>query len=215
MWEEVAAGVGKASWMDRRTGRWVVIVALALAVALVLVALILRSSGAGWETGQVEARPGELPGGVSARQAFSAAQAAAQGWQEDARPAIVSAHWRRERGRWPTAVAWTFQFYSPATQKMAVVLVEGGQARLFREDRVPYPLLTFDEGRWRVDSPAALESWWGAGGSAFAARGREMDLLAQLRASDGNRPVWTITGIIGDQVWSVQLDGMTGEQVQE
>ena len=195
--------------------RWAVVVALALAVALVLTALILQEPQAGTAGGGAQPPPADLVEGTSARQAFAAALEVAQGWQSDARPATVSGHWRPLRGGWSGRVVWSFQFYSPSTRRLAVVIVEGGRASLLREARTPYTVPTFDPADWRVDSPAAVESWWEAGGDRFFSLRREVDLVAQLRAAEGGTLRWTVTGVAGDQVWTVVLDGVTGERVQE
>lgn len=214
-------GRGKeiASVRRRRAVRWVVVLGLAVVVALGLAVLILRLSQPSWEAVQSPAPvrlPPGLAGGTTARQAYPPAAEVAQSWQPDGRLAVVSAHWRPRQGRWPTGVAWMFHFYSSGARRFAVILVEGGRARLLREAVSPYPLPTFAEADWQVDSSTALEVWWGAGGETFQARHSEVDLTAQLRVPDrGDRPVWTVTGVAGDQVRTVVVDGTTGERVQE
>jgi len=38
-----------------------------------------------------------------------------------------------------------------------------------------------------------------------------------LRPAEGGegRPVWTVTGLSGDRVWIVVVDGVTGERLQD
>jgi hypothetical protein len=209
----------------RGAGRWAAVLGLAFVAALGLALLVLwlyRPSQRpdGVETGGWSAYadlPASLSGGPSARRAYSPAAEVARTWQPDSCPAIVSAHWRPRQGRWPTDIAWMFQFYSPATRRLAVIVVEGGRARLLQETASPYPLPTFDEADWQVDSHAALDAWWGAGGAAFLSTHSEVDLMAQLRALEGReyRLVWTIAGIAGDQVKRLVVDGTTGERVQD
>ncbi len=197
---------------------------LTFVVALGLALLILwvyrssqRSDGAeagGWSA--YADLPASLSGGPSALRAYSPASEIARAWQPDARPAIVSAHWRPRQGRWPTDIAWMFQFYSPATHRRAIIVVTGGRARLLRDALSPYPLPTFDETDWQVDSYAALSAWWSGGGAAFLSTHHEVDLTAQLRVLEGeDRPVWTVSGITGGQMKILVVDGTTGEQVQD
>jgi hypothetical protein len=204
------------------TGRWILFLGLTFFVALVAAVAILtlyqaspQAPGAGEPSAPI-ALPADLTGGVSARQAYPSAANVAQSWQADGQLAIVSAHWQPRRGRWSAEVAWMFQFYSPATHRLAVVIVDGGRALLLREALSPYSVPTFGEGDWQVDSPAALDAWWNDGGAHFLSTYSEVDLMAQLRVLDreDNRLAWTVTGVAGNQVKKVVVDGQTGERVQ-
>jgi hypothetical protein len=110
-----------------------------------------------------------------------------------------------------------FQFYSPTVRRLAVVIVDGGRARLLQETRSPYPLPTFSADDWQVDSLAALDAWWSAGGATFLSIYSEIDLTAQLRVLEGQdgRLAWTVTGIAGGQTKTLIVDGTTGERVQD
>ena len=210
----------------RGTDRWPIVLGLAFVVALGLALLVLslyRPSQPPREREDVGAGlsvttdlPSSLAEGPTARQAYPPAMDVARSWQADGHLAVVSAHWRPRQGRWPTEVTWMFQFYSPAARRLAVVVVEGGRARLLREAVSPYPLPSFSETDWQVDSLAALDAWWSAGGATFLSIHSEVDLMAQLRPLEGGggQPMWTVTGIAGDQVKNLVVDGMTGEQVQ-
>ena len=205
--------------------RWAVLLTLIFVVALVLALLVLalyRPSERPADTG-AGAAPANLPAslaeGVTARQAYPPAAEIAQSWQPDGQLAIVTAHWRPRQGRWPTDVTWMFQFYSPDTRRLAVVVVDGGRARLLREAVSPYPLPTFSTEDWQLDSLAALGVWWNAGGGTFASLYSEVDLTAQLRVLDGDgeggRLAWAVTGITGGQVKRLVVDGTTGEQIED
>lgn len=198
-------------------GRWAVVLALAFGAALGLTALLLeqRGSSEGW-TGP-SGPPAGLPGGMTARQAYPPAAQAAQAWQADAALTAASAYWQPRQGRWPGHTVWTFQFYSPATARLAVMVVEEGRARLLRETVSPYPLTPFSQTQWQTDSTQALETWWREGGATFLALQARVELTAQLRAPEGRSgpPIWTVTGVAGEQWWTVRVDGMTGERLQE
>jgi hypothetical protein len=155
-----------------KASRWTVVVSLTFVVALAVASLVLWLS----RPGRSPQPPQQVPGGEAtspgllahlaeaptARQLYPAAAKVAQSWQPDARVAAVSAHWRPERGRWSADVTWTFQFYSPVTRRVAVIIVEGGRAQLLRESVAPYRLAILDEADWQVDSDAALDAWWRA-----------------------------------------------------
>ncbi|MCP4540995.1 MAG: hypothetical protein GY832_27990 [Chloroflexi bacterium] len=205
----------------KRSVRWMILLGLAFVIALGIVWLILALG-----------RPsplfqGEQPGGVTlpvslaesvtARSAYPFAVSVAQSWQPDGQLAIVSAHWRPNRGRWPTDVVWLFQFYSPSARRLAVVVVDGARAWLLQEMSSPYVVPTFSEDEWQVDSTAALDTWWNTSGASFKSVYSEIDVAAQLRVMDGgnDRLAWSITGIAGDRVKKSIIDGATGELVQD
>jgi hypothetical protein len=209
-----------------REGRrqWFVILSGAFLVALAVALLILWLYEPSQPSQQPQGEAGmstSLPAGLAeapvAREAYPAAVEVARSWQSDAGVAIAAAHWQPRRGRWPSDVTWLFQFYSPASRRMAAVVVEGGRARLLREARSLYPLPIFDETDWQVDSRAALDAWWRSGGVTLMPANSEVDVTAQLRVQPGEdgRLAWTITGIIGDRVESLIVDATTGEQLED
>jgi hypothetical protein len=198
------------------TGRWAIIIGLAFATALVLAILVLQHSWGNTTTPTVAYLPDSFASGTSARQAFPPAAAAALLWQADAQPAAAMAHWKPIHGRWPGRVTWVFHFYSPETHRLAVISVTDGQAYILREALSPYRLDVFAQDDWQVDSAQALSTWWAAGGGDFLHYYPEADLAIQLRATDEGTAqlVWTITGIAGEQLWIVSVNGTTGEQLQ-
>lgn len=204
--------------------RWFVVLSGAFLIALAVALLVLwlykpsqPSQQPQEEVGMLTSLPAGLAEAPVARDAYPAAVEVARSWQSDAGVAIAAAHWRPRQGRWPSDVTWMFQFYSPASRRMASVVVEGGRARLLREARSLYPLPVFDEAGWQVDSRAALDAWWRGGGVTLMPANSEVDLMAQLRVQQGEdgRLAWTITGIIGDRVESLVVDATTGEQLED
>ncbi|HUV89990.1 MAG TPA: hypothetical protein VMY80_10075 [Anaerolineae bacterium] len=162
-------------------------------VLLVIVGTLIY----GWLVGPaVSPAAGMAPQTVTARQALAPAAELAGQWREDARLAAVYARWpvaeMQEEGR----VEWTFQFFSPSTQRLSLIAVAGGKARLVRESLSPYPLSTFSPEEWRMDSDRALQAWWNRGGEDLVARRPDADLAMQLRMPDegGGQPLWTVVG---------------------
>lgn len=197
-------------------GRWAVLLGLAFIAALALAVLILWASP-GPSGGNPPGPPMPLPLEPTARQAYRAAQEAAQAWQMDALPSSLSAHWQRTRGRWPTQNVWTVHFYSPSSGRLAVFLVEVGRTRMLREAFSPYPLPTFAEDQWKADSPQALEAWWGSGGADFLARHSDAEVTLQLKPTSptDNRPEWVITAVAGRQVQVVAISGVDGQPLPQ
>jgi|YNPBryBLVA2012_1023415.scaffolds.fasta_scaffold01489_3 hypothetical protein len=196
---------------NRSGGRWVLLLGLAFVLSLALAILLIRQSPGQAYPPAVAVSSLDLGTGIPARQAYARAVEVARNWQADAELALVSAYWRARQGGW-SGSGWAFQFFSPASGRLAIVLVEPQEARLLRESPCPYPMLTFTADAWQVDSPAAVQTWLAQGGSQFLARPEEVDLALTLRVeSAGEPPVWTITGVGGDQVWTVQVDGTSGE----
>jgi hypothetical protein len=212
----VAKAAGKGE------GRWLIPLVLTFIGAVVLVGLILAL----YRPFQEEAaegvapqnRPAALAEGVTAKGVYAAAMEEARSWQPDGQLAIVSAHWRTRDRQWLANVSWMFQFYSPSTRRLAVIVVDKGRARLLSESPTPYSLPTIDQEQWQVDSLAALNTWWNLGGGTFVSLNPELDLTAQLRpvqdAQAGDRLVWSVVGVVGSQVKRLTIDGTTGEPVQ-
>ena len=142
--------------------------------------------------------PASLLEAPTARQFYPAAAEVARSWHPDARVAALSAHWRSERGRWSADVTWMFRFYSPATRRVAVVIVEAA-------------------GLGLVEGLAARVGGGGGGRGTIVYIHPEADVVAQLRMlpGEGDRLAWTVTGIFGDQVSRLIIDGTTGEWIQD
>lgn len=214
----------KEGGRETQEKQWGAVLGLTFVLALVLALLIVwlyRPS----EPLVLSREPGEervafdlptvLAEGTSARKAYQLAAREALAWQPDARPAIVSAHWRPRQGGWSSNVVWTFQFYSASTRRLAVMVVDGSQTQLLQDVRSPYALPTFEDEDWQIDSREAVQTWWNNGGGAFHTTHSDVNLIAQLRVleeADG-RLVWRVTGVAGAQVRQVDVDGATGEQL--
>jgi len=162
-------------------------------VLLVIVGTLIY----GWLVGPAASpAAGMAPQTVTARQALAPAAELAGQWREDARLAAVSARWPAAQVQEGSQVEWAFQFFSPSTQRLALIVVAGGKARLVRESLSPYPLSTFSPEEWRMDSDRALQAWWNRGGEDLVARRPDADLAMQLRMPDegGGQPLWTVVG---------------------
>jgi hypothetical protein len=183
--------------MTRRPGvRWSLWLALGLIVLTVVGALLLydRLGGSAAPTPAASVAGGQ----VTARQAFGPAAGLARQWQEDVRLAAVSGYWPAVGMQPGGQVEWAFQFFSPSTQRLALVTVAGGTARMVRESVSPYAVPTFLAEEWRVDSDQPLQTWWRRGGETLVARRPDVDVAMQLRMPDEGigQPVWTVVGSV-------------------
>lgn len=141
-------------------------------------------------------------GGDTARQAFAPAAELAAQWQEDAGLTAVSTQLLAVGKGSGNDAEWGFQFFSPSTQKLALVAVSGGKARMVRPPMLsPYALPTFSLEQWPIDSDRALQTWWDHGGNSIVKQYPQVDAKMQLRVSEdlGNRPVWVVAGIVANR----------------
>ena len=184
-------------------------------VLLVIVGTLIY----GWLVGPAASpAAGMAPQTVTARQALAPAAELAGQWREDARLAAVSARWPAAQVQEGSQVEWAFQFFSPSTQRLALIVVAGGKARLVRESLSPYPVSTFSPAEWRVDSDRALQVWWNRGGKDLVMRRPDADLAMQLRMPDGGggQPLWTAVGSLAgtEAILIVTVNATTGVLVE-
>jgi hypothetical protein len=150
------------------------------------------------------------------RTGYSIAQREALRWQADAQLSSAGIVWddlgpggilKRDR--------WTFEFYSPLRQQMAIVRVVNGQAERLRTALVPNRLPILPLELWQVDSTQALQTWWERGGAVFVQQHVPVSISLKLRVEPhGTRPLWIVTGSSSGQHWVVQVDGGDGTVVQ-
>jgi hypothetical protein len=146
--------------------------------------------------------------GDTARQAFAPAAELAAQWQEDAGLTAVSTQLLAVGKGTGNDVEWGFQFFSPSTQKLALVAVSGGKARMVRPPMLsPYMLSTFSLEQWPIDSDRALQTWWDHGGDSIVKQYAQVDAKMQLRVSEdlGNQPVWVVAGIVANRDTTLTL----------
>lgn len=189
---------------------------LAFGVALLVVLGVLAYSWMGspsaWSMGS-----GSAGGEATARQAYAVAAGAAAQWEEDARLASVSGQRLAIGAQAEEELEWGFQFFSPSTNRLALIAVEDGAARLVRDTLSPYSVPTFSPRQWRVDSDRAFQSWWDNGGASMVAQRADVDLVMQLGlpGGGGEHPVWNVTGLIAgtETAYGVVVDATDGALV--
>jgi hypothetical protein len=95
-------------------------------------------------------------------------------------------------------IEWGLQFFSPSTQRLALITISGEEARMVNQPTLsPYPLSTFSTDGWQIDSDQALQTWWAYGGNNIAALYGQVDVVMQLRMNQeaDSRLAWTVTGV--------------------
>lgn len=154
---------------------------------------------------QVYSLPG-IP--YSARSLYQRADQAARSWQGDARLVSAATSWSfAGLDDFSRPTDWTFQFFSPATQKIYVVNVNEAEVTPLREALSPYVLSTIAIDHWRFDSYEALNQWLNQGGGDFMRAHPIVDVSIRLRQSEEGRPEWGVVGMVRDSQ-TLQLSRM-------
>lgn len=149
----------------------------------------------------------------SARGFYARALQAASSWQSDAQLVSAAAHWsfaRLDHLSQPTT--WTFQFFSPGTQRIYVAGVDEQTVTFIRSSLTPYPLATMTADRWQIDSPEALNTWLNYGGGRFLELNPAVDVSARLVAGSGDSIEWVVVGSVSGvpDVQVSHIDAATG-----
>jgi hypothetical protein len=145
----------------------------------------------------------------SALNLYGQAEQAAQRWQADAALVSASASWSFvSLDDFSRASDWTFQFYSPSTQRVYVVNVNQAEVSPMREALSPYSLSTIAVDEWQVDSYQALNAWLNRGGGTFIERHPVVDVGIRLARPQDGAPMWTVFGLEGggQATWIERVD---------
>ncbi len=201
--------------MTKRTRmHWLLLLSLGLLTVVVMLLLY------DWLIRPTSSPPavGLAVSGVTAQESFDPAIKLAAQWQKDAHLAAVSGQWSKVGLQQRDEIEWAFQFFSPSTQRMALVTVTGETARLVRESLSPYKMSTFSIKEWRVDSDQALQTWWASGGSTLVKQRPDTTLVMQLRISEGDddAPVWMMSGFVSgmENALTVMVNASDGALVE-
>ena len=117
-------------------------------------------------------------------------------WQPDATLVSAAASWSFvSLDGFSRPTDWTFQFYSPATQRVYQVYVSETTASPIRETLSPYSLPTIAVQEWQVDSHQALNAWLNRGGGVFIKRHPIVDVSIRLARTKESGVVWTVVGL--------------------
>jgi len=186
---------------------WIVgliMIVLALAVAFVLGATRPRGT-------TILAGVPQPGGSLSARQAYEVLQTWAAGWAPDTAPVAATASLQKGLD----SDGWTFQVYSAATQRLAVVLVRGQEVTVVREQAALFTPQTIQLTLWQVDSTAIFNRWWEESGQALWRLPETENLYLTLKARENGQVTWRINVLNarGDLLTFAEIRADTGEPV--
>lgn len=153
----------------------------------------------------------------SARNLYPLADQAARSWQKDAKLVSASASWPFVKlNDFSRPTAWTFQFFSPRTQRIFVVSAGETQVAVIRDSLSPYILPTASTGEWQLDSYQALSIWLNNGGGNLLARHPIVDVSVMLQPSEISNLEWIVIGTVRDSqlVHLVRIDAQSGTLLQ-
>ena len=208
--------VGEEAERARRFAWWLPPVVGAAIIFLAVAAILLTQPDA---EGSPVVDGGLAPEGLTAREAYrSAADLAEERWP-DADLAIVSGHWTELGSENGNESQWSFHFFSASAQRLILVAVSSDEAWLVRDSLSPYPVPTFSQRDWKVDSDEAIQVWWDEVGRALVEHRPDAELVAQLRVSEdyGGQLVWVIGGLASGRAdpLTTVVSGLDGSKVDQ
>jgi hypothetical protein len=212
------AGDGQAE--HSRPGlEWIALLAflgvVALGVVVIVIALTASRSRGQAEAQAVPTVSLDIP---TAREAYVPAVEAIRQRDVGAELATGSGAWTPtinpaalEAGR----TGWTFYFYLPASHEMAAVVVDqGGRARIAEVDAWETPPELLDDSLWEVDSPQAVSDLLASCQSVLDEDETAGVLLRLSAAAEHHRLIWQTQVVLsGDNqvVCEVDIDATTGQ----
>jgi hypothetical protein len=109
------------------------------------------------------------------------------------------------QGQW-----WSFQLYSKARLRLAMVLIQPNQVWLLRETRSAYAQRTIVPSAWQLDSNEFLSEWWSQRGSALWKTSAAQSMHVHLGTQKDGVLVWQISLMNADgdltEYWVVRAD---------
>ena len=154
--------------------------------------------------------PPELGAGKSAREAYQALQPWMQQWAPDTQLVAISASRLKTEAE---SGGWSFQAYSAAQGKLAIVLVQPDKIWVLREKNALYKQSTIDVDAWQMDSEQVLNRWWKTRGASLWAYNVAHSLYMHLGERQDGALVWQINVLSteGELLESWDVDAQTGE----
>jgi hypothetical protein len=146
--------------------------------------------------------------------AYAAVAPAARAWAADA--ALI-----RARGNWPVGTAfqpaegsWSFLFYSPQRQAVALLEADKDGANVVSESGTDESFDPAGLQQWQVDSPAVVEQLLANGGRDLVQQSGEASLILALNAME--QLVWTATlnATNANRLLRLEIDPATGQVLE-
>ena len=183
---------------------------LATVLLAIATALFISFIRPGTSTTTMYGPPPELGGGKSAREAYQALQPWAQQWASDTQFVAISTSRLKSETE---SSGWSFQAYSAAQEKLAIVLVQPDKVWVLREKNALYKQRTIDIEAWQVDSEQVLNRWWRTRGASLWAYNVAHSLYIHLGERENGELVWQINVLSteGELLESWEVSAQTGE----
>ncbi|MFP4394363.1 MAG: PepSY domain-containing protein [Anaerolineales bacterium] len=161
-------------------------------------------------TTSIYGTPPELGDGKTAREAYQALQPWAEQWASDTQFVAVSTSRLKTEAH---SGGWSFQAYSAAQNKLAIVLVQPDKIWVLREKNALYQQRPIDIDAWQVDSDQILKRWWETRGASLWAYNIAHSLYMHLGEREDGRLVWQINVLStgGELLESWEVDARTGD----
>jgi hypothetical protein len=126
----------------------------------------------------------------SAQSAYELAQPVAETWATGAQLVEASATWPAGSQFDPQGADWSFIFYAPDQDQIALITVAGSEATLFSSRRADKMYLPVPRHYWTIDSPALIELALINGGQQFLREQAEATLRLKLMMDQ--TPAWQV-----------------------
>jgi hypothetical protein len=186
-----------------------------LAILLIVLAVI---GVLWWRQMQLMNEPLTIENGLSdgrrlhtAQSAYQLALPVAREWANDAQLLEASATWPPGQEIEPRGANWSFTFYAPASQQMALITVANSRANLFGRRAADSDYQPVAVQSWRVDSPELIETLMAADGRQFIER--HGATILRLKLSLHPTPLWQAELIARETTGKliIWLDADTGQ----
>ena len=165
--------------------------------------------------GKVE--PTSVYAGQTAQIAFAAAQKTAVSWQPDAALLNASATWPQGSTRQDLLsgeTTWSYTFFSPETDKTALISVLGNEASMVMQGTLNQPAQPVNPGGWTLDSTDAIKQFLNEGGTDFMNNEGVTSLMMTLTADPENGRVQWLIQLAATQalrILTMRIDATSGE----
>ena len=126
----------------------------------------------------------------TAHEAYTTLSQWLSGWAQDGIVVALSCTFQKED---KSPVGWTFQVYSPTSQQLANVLIEGSDIWVLRELAALYPQQPLALDTWGMDSSAALDTWWAGRGQLLWSQPQAQTLALHLGTRPEGGLTWQVT----------------------
>ena len=190
-----------------------VILILAAILAILLINVVpMALTDSAIAKGQRRVTRSSVTSSVPLAEAAARAQARALEWTRDAVSVRAEAAWAVEGG-WTGVqtppLAWSFTFYSPSAESVAVVVIDDETTLWVPPFEIPVVPTPLGEGLPAHGIETAWLSFRAAGGDAFLEAHPQSQVTFRLQQRAG-RPVWTVSAFDEGDFTDVRIDAQSG-----